>query len=196
MPVAVEAPKDLVTPPHKLWTREECAVLERSGIVDLDRYELVEGELIQKMPKGHAHMLAVMLLASWLRKVYGEFLVVTEPTIDVRPEDNPTSLPEPDVIVLTRSIRELTDRARPQELRLVGEVSNTTLAFDLTTKARLYARSRIPEYWVLDVEARRLLVHREPTERGYASIQAYGEDEQISTLGQTSDEVRVGDLLK
>ena len=66
MPVAVEAPQEFVIPPHKRWTRDECTILERSGLINIDRYELIEGELIQKMPKGQAHILAVALLASWL----------------------------------------------------------------------------------------------------------------------------------
>ena len=196
MPVAVETLQKLFIPPHKLWTRDECAILERSGLVRLDRYELIEGELIQKMPKGQPHILAVVLLASWLRKVFGELLVVTEPTIDLRPQDSPTSIPEPDVIVLTGSIREFSALARPHELQLVAEVSSSSLAFDMTTKARLYARSGIQEYWVLDVEAQRLLVYREPTESGYGSIQAYGSEEFVSPTAATSSEVRVIDLLQ
>ena len=196
MPVAVGTLPKFVIPPHKLWTREECAILERSGLVNLDRYELIEGELIQKMPKGQRHILAVVLLASWLRKVFGELLVVTEPTIDLRPQDNPTSIPEPDVIVLTRSVRGFSALARPHELQLVAEISSSSLAFDMTTKARLYARSGIQEYWVLDVEAQRLLVYREPTEGGYLSIEAYGSEEFVSPTAEPSAEVRVIDLLR
>ena len=196
MPVAVEALQEIVVPPHKLWTREECAILKRSGLVNLDRYELIEGELIQKLPKGQPHILAVALLASWLRPVFGELLVVTEPTIDLRPQDNPTSVPEPDVIVLTRSVRGLSALARPQDLQLVAEVSSSSLAFDMTTKARLYARSGIQEYWVLDVEAQRLMVYQEPTESGYGSIQAYGSEEFVSPLAAASAEVRVMYLLQ
>ena len=196
MPVAVEALQEFVIPPHKLWTREECDALERSGVIDLERYELIEGELIPKVGKNHPHMLAVLLLASWLRKVFGETLVVTEPSIDLRPEDNPSSAPEPDVVALVRSLREFSARARPNELRLVAEISSSTLAFDLTTKARLYARSGIPEYWVLDVQGRRLLVHREPSEQGYQSINAYLEDEQVSPLADPSHALRIGDLLQ
>ena len=196
MPVAVEAPQKFVIPPHKRWTRDECTILERSGLINIDRYELIEGELIQKMPKGQAHILAVALLASWLRHVFGEMRVVTEPTIDLRPEDNPTSIPEPDVIVLTRSIREFSALASPHELQLVAEVSSSSLAFDMTTKAGLYARSEIQEYWVLDVEAQRLLVYLEPTESGYGSIQAYGSEEFVSPLAAASAEVRVIHLLQ
>ena len=196
MPVTVEAPQAIVTPPHKLWTRDECFLLLRAGVPDLNRYELVEGALIEKMPKNQPHMLAVILLASWLRQVFGEFCVVTEPTIDLRPEDNPTSAPEPDVIVLTRSAREFSDRAKPRELHLVAEVSDSALTFDRTTKAQLYARSGIVEYWIVDINAKRVIVHREPSPSGYRLVEAYSVDEQISALARPADSVRVGDLLK
>jgi len=44
MPIALEPLPSSVIPPHKRWTRDECAVLERARLVDLERYELIEGE--------------------------------------------------------------------------------------------------------------------------------------------------------
>ena len=195
MPVALETLPSPVSPPHKRWTRDECAVLESARLIDLDRYELIEGELVLKMGKSQPHMRALMLLIAWLRSVFGETFVAQEPSIDLRPEDNPSSEPEPDAIVLTRSFLELSSQARPDELRLVAEISRTTLPFDLTTKARLYARAGIPEYWVLDLEGRRLIVHRYPAGDGYRSVTAYSENEHVATLAAPSHEVRVGDLL-
>ena len=193
MPVALETLPSLVVPPHKRWTRDECAVLTR--LIDLERYELIEGELVLKIGKSQSHLRAIMRLIAWLRSVFGETLVAQEPSIGLRPDDNPSSEPEPDAIVLTRSFLDLSSQARPDELRLVVEVSRTTLAFDLTTKARLFARARIPEYWVLDLEGRRLIVHRDPAEERYSSVMAYSENERVATLAAPSQEVRVGDLL-
>jgi Uma2 family endonuclease len=42
----------------------------------------------------------------------------------------------------------------------VVEISDSTLGFDLTAKAELYARAGIVEYWVVYVAARRLIVLR------------------------------------
>jgi Uma2 family endonuclease len=183
------------SPPHKLWTRNDCAALEKAGLIESDRYELIEGELVLKMSKNHPHVLAVYVLACWLRSVFGEAFVVQEPAIDLRPEDNPSSQPEPDVIVLNEPFRDLLSHARPSQLRLVAEVSSTTSTFDLTTKARLYARSSIPEYWVLDLERRRLIVHREPRGDAYQFVRAFGEDERVSPLAAPDRELLVRDLL-
>lgn len=195
MPAALELPIVASLPPHKRWTREECVVLEREGLIDVERYELVDGELVLKVGKNHPHMRAVMLLVSWLRNLFGDTYVAQEPAIDLRPEDNPSSEPEPDVIVLNRSFLDLSARARPEDLRLVAEVSDTTLSFDLTTKARLYARSRIAEYWVVDLNKRRLIVHRVPDGDSYRSIAAFGEDEIVATIAFPDRGVRVSELL-
>ena len=181
--------------PHKLWTREECAVLEDTGRIDLQHYELIEGELVQKMGKNQPHMRAVLLLVSWLRGIFGQNFVVQEPAIDLRPEDNPSSEPEPDVIVLNRSFLELTSHARPEELQMIAEVSGATLSFDLTAKARLYARSAIAEYWVLDLAAHRVIAHRDAVEGVYKSITAYSELERVSPLTAPANAVPVGDLF-
>ena len=198
MPVAVEAPQEFVIPPPKRWTREECAVLEGSGLIDWQRFELIDGELIPKMPKSPPHSRALRSLMRWFENLFGPDFILPESSIDLKPEDNPTSEPEPDVLVLTVPYLDLAPGAhpRPEELRLVAEISCSTLAFDLTAKARLYARSGIVEYWVLDVKGRRLLIHREPVGDGYRSVLAYSEHEYVRTLNVPSAEVCVGEFLK
>jgi Uma2 family endonuclease len=182
-------------PPRKRWTRDDCAVLEREGLVEPERYELIEGELILKMPKNQPHTRALTILAVWLRSIFGGMMVVQGASIDLNPEDNPTSAPEPDAIVLIHSFLELSAWPHPEDLLSVVEVSGSSLTFDLTSKARLYARSGIAEYWVLDLEARRLIVHREPVGGAYRSIVAYCEEERVTPLAAPGRDVRVGDLI-
>ena len=122
MPTLLEAVMDAPTLPHKLWTREDCAVLEREGLIEAERYELIEGELILKMGKKSPHNHAVMRLIKWLRSFTEETFVAQEVSMDVRPEDNPTNEPEPDAIVLNRSFLEIPGLARPEHLRLVAEL--------------------------------------------------------------------------
>lgn len=195
MPVAVENPVSAAAPPHKLWTRAECEALERAGVLEMERYELIAGELVLKMGKKAPHMQTLMRLVRWLRSVFGETIVAQEPSISVHPEDSPTSEPEPDAIVLNRSFLGLDRLARPEEIRLVAEVSGATLAFDLTVKAGLYARAGIAEYWVLDLQGRRMIVHRRPEGGKYLDVAGYLEDESVATLGAPEATIRVGDLL-
>jgi Uma2 family endonuclease len=99
-------------------------------------------------------------------------------------------------VVLARPSREFLDaNPRPADLRLVVEISGSTLGFDLTTKAELYARAGIVEYWVVDVAARRLIVHRDPRQGLYRSVTAYSEEETVTPLASPQEDFRVGDAF-
>jgi len=191
----MENPGTFTAPPHKLWTREECALLERTGVLDLERYELIDGELILKMGKKGPHTRALMKLIIWLRAVYGETFVAQEPSILVGAGDFATSEPEPDAVVVNRSYWDIEALAGPDEIVLAAEVSGATLSFDLTVKARLYARAGIAEYWVLDLQRRHVIVHRRPESGRYLDVAAYLEDESVATLAAPEATVRVGDLF-
>ena len=198
MPVTVEAPQTIVTPPHKLWTREECLLLEQTGLLNLEQYELIQGELFEKMARNPPHSRALRIVIQWLEDVFGRNYVMPETAIDLRPEDSPTSEPEPDACVLTLPYLELAPsaRARPSQIRLLVEVSSSRLAFDLTTKALLYARSGISEYWVVDLESRRLVVHCEAVEGRYRRVTGYREDESVSSLAAPERRVAVSEFFR
>jgi Uma2 family endonuclease len=186
-----------VDPPRKSWTRAECAAIEASGLWDRQRLELVHGELITKMGKKRPHVNALVAVQAWLVRTFGEQFVNPEAPIDVAPEDNPTNEPEPDLVVLNQPSREFRDaNPRPADLRLVVEISGSTLGFDLTTKAELYARAGVVEYWVVDLAARRLIVHREPGAGLYRSVTAYSEQETASPLASPGCEFRVLDAFE
>lgn len=183
-------------PPRKRWTRAECSTLEATGVFDQQPVELIEGELISKMGKNRPHVYLLARVVRWLTEVFGVDFVNFEAPIDVAPQDNPTNEPQPDAIVLRRSYSGfLTKTPQPHDLELVVEVSDTSLVFDLTTKAGLYARAGIQEYWVLDIQGRRLLVHREPVAGRYSAIVAYGENETVAPLAAPEKLFRVADVF-
>lgn len=173
----------LVYPPRKRWTRAECESLEATGIWNRDRFELIEGELITKMSKNRPHTLVFVALFRWLSGTFGMEFLNPEAPIDIAPEDNPTSEPEPDIAVLTKPGTEYPNSTPPASaVRLVLEISDSTLAFDLGPKARLYARAAIPEFWVVDIRARRIIVHRAPSAGVYSTVTVFAEGESISPL--------------
>ena len=57
----------------------------------------------------------------------------------------------------------------PATATLVVEVAVSSLQRDLGVKSELYARAGVEEYWVLDLDGRRLVVQREPGPRGYGN---------------------------
>ena len=172
-----------LAPPRKRWTREQCAPLEVSGLFEIERIELVDGELISKMGKNRPHVNCFRLMLIWLQQAFGPEFVDPEAPIDVSPADNPTSEPEPDIIVLNRQCSDfVSDNPQPGDIRLLIEIGDSSLNFDLTVKASLYARAGIIEYWVLDVAGRSLFCHTEPVDGRYSSVVVFNEHETLSPL--------------
>ena len=81
------------------------------------------------------------------------------------------------------------------------EVADTSLRRDRGTKQRVYARARIPVYWIANLPERRFEVYTEPSgpapHPGYRQRQEYGPDEEIPVVlaGQEIGRLKVGDLL-
>ena len=67
--------------------------------------------------------------------------------------------------------------------------------FDSTAKARLYARAGIVEYWIIDVNGRKAIVHRAPVNGVYTSVVVYTENEPICPLGAPQAEFRAATIL-
>jgi Uma2 family endonuclease len=157
--------------------------------------ELIEGELISKIGAKRPHVSRLTLVREWLAIIFGGQFIDTEAPIDVALEDNPTNEPQPDVIVLNQPTTVFETNPRPPDLRLVVEIADTSLVFDLTTKASLYARAGIVEYWVLDVASRRIVVHRDPQNGHYRLVVVYTDAEGVAPLTAPGRELRVADLL-
>ncbi len=173
----------LIYPPRKRWTRAECESLEATGLWNRDRFELIEGELITKMSKNRPHSVVYVALLTWASAIFGMEFLNPESPLDVAPQDNSTSEPEPDIAVLAKPGTEyMSALPTASDARLLIEVSDSTLAFDLGPKARLYARAAIPEYWVADIKGRRIIVHRYPQGGVYSSVTVYAEGESVSPL--------------
>lgn len=186
MPTAVAEPACAISPTdhsRKRWTRNELSALETSGLLAGQHLELINGELLNKMGKNRPHVNATTRLRLWLERVFGAEFVACEAPIEVAPADQPLSEPEPDLIALKRTSNPFSlTTPLPSDLALVVEVSDSSLTLDLTVKARLYARAAIADYWVLDINAERLIVHRVPDSGRYQSVIAYNDQESVAPL--------------
>ena len=119
-----------------------------------------------------------------------------EEPIDVALEGNSSNAPEPDLSVLREASQHYKKR-NPQtgDILLAVEVADSTLAFDLSKKADLYARAGIPNYWVFGINNRRLIVHRQPIEGKYRSIVEYRERESVAPVAAPESQFRVATAL-
>lgn len=200
MPLAISQGQ-LGAPPTILrrrpWTRKDYEVLESTGAFQGQRYELIEGELIDKMSVNPPHAAWLSAILKWLNRVFEADNIRTQSPIDVRPEDNPASQPQPDACVTLAPFHHYVERHPvPSEILLLIEVSDSTLDHDTTTKAGLYARAGIPDYWVFDVAKRRIIIHRTPADGTYQSLTVYEEHEAATPVGAPNAALRCSDLFE
>ncbi len=68
-------------------------------------------------------------------------------------------------------------------------------ASPLEKEAALCARAGIAEYWVVDLSSERLLVHREPVDSAYASLQGYASGEAVAPLSAPGQMLAVAEIF-
>ena len=132
------------------------------------RVELIDGEIIDMPPIGSPHAGTVNHLVKLLEQAVGDHavLLVQNPVVL-----GDHSSPQPDLAV-ARPKADFYASAHPQsgDLMLVVEVADSSLRFDRDAKVPLYARHGIPEVWLVDLEAKRLVRYRQPQQGAYASV--------------------------
>jgi Uma2 family endonuclease len=153
---------------HRL-TVEDYYRMGEVGILAPDaRVELIDGEIIDMPPIGSPHAGTVNQLSSLLFGAAGVRVIVQV--------QNPIvlgsfSAPQPDFALLRPRADFYKSRLpEPADVLLVIEVAHASLRHDRDTKAPLYARHAIPELWLVDVRAKRLVRYRNAQEGAYALV--------------------------
>jgi Uma2 family endonuclease len=146
--------------PRHQFTVADYHRMGEAGIFDGQRVELIEGEIIDMSPIGRKHNVCVDRLAAHFIRGLGD-RVVARVQGSVRLND--LSEPQPDLALL-RGRKDFYAGldAGPEDVLLMVEVSDTTLAYDLEMKVPLYARNGVPEVRVVDISDERVIVHRDP----------------------------------
>lgn len=160
------------------------ALDEAGAFRGLSKVELIEGELLTMSPHHHPHVYAKSQLAfrlhDALRAARSELVPLIEGAVKMSDFD----ATEPD-IVLCRPAR-WAKLIPGHEIRLAVEIADSSLAFDLREKTALYARHRIPEYWVLGIPTATLHQFWAPSEERYLesrTINIGGRIESITIAG-------------
>jgi Uma2 family endonuclease len=178
----------------KRWNRHDYHKMAELGLIGPDeRTELIEGEVVHKMsPVGSKHSTAVYCITHTLSTQISDYIDAQRPILL-----DDLSEPEPDVIVAFGSFSDYRDRhPEPENLRLVVEVSDSTLAYDRVVKGRLYAGQNIAEYWIVNLQDRCVEVYRRPgTESGYLDTQIHYPPDTISPLAYPDFQFAVSDML-
>lgn len=182
------------SPPTRRWTRQEYYRAYEIGLfAPTEKLELIRGEIKEKRPQRPRHFSGVRRLERVLARFEGEtFHIRSQGPISL-PND---SEPEPDVLVARGTLESFEDHhPTVDEIALVIEVSDTTLAYDRSEKATLYAEAGIAEYWVLNVADGYLEVRREPEDGEYRSLQTIRATGKVAALFAPDASIAVADLL-
>jgi len=191
---SIDANALLGTQRHR-WKRDQVEILRDSGAINVEKLELIDGELYDKSGEPRLHVNARHQAAIRLGKVFGIDRVVQHCTVSIATEDRLFNDPEVDLIVTESCLEAYRNWPGPADVLLLAEVSDVTLAFDLVEKARLYTHAGFTEYWVVDLIGRRLIVHRGPAAERYSSIVSYDVGESVAPLAAPDSRVAVASLF-
>ena len=126
------------------------------------RVELLNGEVYVKGKQNPPHQQAVRYLSKLLEQTFGNKMLISA-QLPLVLESPPPDYVEPDIALLALPLETYDSRdATNQDVQLLIEISDTTLARDQGEKLEAYARNKILEYWILNLNALRLEVYQEP----------------------------------
>lgn len=150
------------------WSIADWHELVDSGVLAERRVELLEGEIIQMSPEGPMHSSTNYSVVEYFKELLQKKVVIRE----AHPVTLDNSEPEPDIAVVRSPYTDYFARHPfPQDIYWLVEISNKTLKLDLEKKSVTYARNSIPEYWVIDLVNKKLIVHTQPVNNFYSQIQ-------------------------
>lgn len=180
------------------WTISEYRELYKTGLFNDKKTMLLDGVLYVMVMPNPPHDTALTLAFKYADSICpaGHY-VRNQQGFDVGTRNDPG----PDLAVVPGTVRDYANRTPTTAIWIV-EVSDTTLRIDTTTKVELYATAQVPEYWVLDVANRRLIVHRDPEPQpvglganAYRTRVTFGPNDTVAPLAAPNNAVKVADLL-
>jgi len=174
------------------WSRQRYEDLVSAGLIEEGtRVELLDGYIVYMPVQNPRHSVAGELTREALDRAFdGGFHVRSQRPLAL----DDFSEPEPDIAVVIGEPRDYVHR-HPNGAVLIVEISDTTLTKDRGPKLRAYARSLIPEYWIVNLPDQQLEVYRQPEGETYRVQRVLRPGEALSLLARSNTQVKVADLL-
>ena len=181
-----------LSPPRGMTVDEFDELEESLGDA---RIELIDGRVFRRGEMNPPHVRAMELARRAIEPVL--------PVSRFFREDKPVRIPdfnEPfaDLGVVHGDSSVYTSRhPGPEDVSLLIEVSDTTLAKDRGVKCDSYARGSIPIYWIVNLVDRQVEVYSGPRPDGYATCDVYRSGQQVPVVldGVIVGQIAVDDLL-
>jgi Uma2 family endonuclease len=199
LPVAPPPAEPLSAAPQPIrWTRDDFYAMEGLPSVRDRKSMLIDGEILVMPPPGEMSSISQQLAENCLRAIFpiDQYSIRGQLGLYFGINTDPV----PDVAVVAGPPR--AHSRHPQTALLIVEVADSSLVMDLGDKASLYAAAGIQDYWVIDVNDRRLHVFRDPQPdpaakygASYKQIRVLVAADSIAPLAAPTSAVSVGDLL-
>lgn len=171
----------------------------RVGILNSDDpIELLEGWLVRKMAKNPPHVVACELLSAALQLLLAAgWFIKREAPLSLLDSE-----PEPDLAIVRGRSRDYSERhPTSKDVGIVIEVADSSRDRDLSLKKRIYARSAITEYWVVNLPSAQIEVFSEPNSSAktpsYRSHRVYTAKQKLPVVlsGKKLGTLLVADVL-
>jgi Uma2 family endonuclease len=184
---------------HRLTVRQYLALIEAGILPDQPQVELIGGVLVEKRTNNPPRSFTIIRL--------GRIFYQTLPEPWFATQHGPISLGcfwyhEPDVAIIRGPDALFQKRApRAADLGFLIEVSDSSYSIDRGKKWRRYAASRVPIYWIVNLQQRRIEVYADSFGRGpsacYRQATMFIEGETVPVVldGQEVGRIAVGDIL-
>lgn len=178
---------------HQITVEQYDAMIENGVFDENDQIELLNGVIIEKMPKGTKHATLNDIIATHLINRFGEKVCVKN--------QNPIWLdefsePEPDIVLAKPPFERYFDaHPTPDEIFLILEIADSTLGYDRNTKGAAYSRAGIRQYLLLNVQEKTLEDYREPGADGFQSKQTYRAEQTFNLVAFPDISLNVSDFL-
>ena len=184
-----------LTIPRRLLTLDEYHTIGTAGVLkEDDRIELIEGEMIEMAPIGSRHLAKVNRLARLLSQCIGDQAIVSVQNPIALPPHNE---PQPDLALLKPRADDYEGKLpSAEDILLVIEVADTTLAYDRDAKMPIYARHDIVETWLVDIQGQTVSIYQEPGKNGYRRLLTPTRNESITPTQLPNVVIQLVDIWK
>ncbi|MFM7886041.1 MAG: Uma2 family endonuclease [Pseudanabaena sp.] len=165
---------------HKFTVQQYHLMHEAGVFTEGDRYELINGEIREMSPIGIKHAVCVARLTKQFERKLGDQSIIWTQN-PIRLGDR--SEPQPDLAILKlRDDFYASALPTPEDILLIIEVADSTIAYDRDVKMPLYADNGIPEMWLFDLNQQIIEGYSQPSASGYKRSQRYEQGDTLSLL--------------
>ncbi len=179
--------------PRLITVAEYDRMIEAVIYTENDRIELLNGEIIELMPKGPKHTSANSRIVRFFIKLFGEKVIV-------RGQDpiwlDGISEPEPDIVLAKWNETEYSEgHPTPADILLIMEISDTTLTYDREAKAKAYSRNGIQQYLLLNLQNETIEDFREPSDDAYQFKRTLRKGDSLNLVAFPEIEINIDELF-